>query len=157
MARYDVPEFEALRKLLESTAAIAVPAAENAAAEVYREAISAAAPRRTGQLSRSVKVFEGKNRGALTQEFERRRLLVGPEKKKGFYGYFVEKGWTATGSRRKGRTATKTTHSQRGVSGGRKISGRPWFGQAVKSADSRALQAAEEAFNNKLNQLAAKV
>jgi hypothetical protein len=163
-------EFEALRKLLEATSRETVAAAEDAAAAVYREAIAAAAPRKTGELAGSVEVVESKNKTVLTGD-ARRRVLVGPTKKKGFHGYFVEKGWKhpigprvtlatrrgrAITTGRRARAAHANTHSQRGVSGYREIPGRPWFKAAVRNADARALAAAEQAFNAKLNELNSK-
>ena len=152
MAGIEADEFNALAKLLRATSAEAVPVAEDAAAQVYLQAAKSAAPRRTGQLQQSIKVIEGKPRRTLMGD-TRNRLFVGPEKKKGYYGYFVEKGWTATGPKRRKRGATMTTHSQSGVTGGRKIPGRPWFEPAVRSADAQAVQAAEAAFNAKLREL----
>ena len=40
-------------------------AAEDAAAEVVRQAVESAAPRKTGQLAESIDVFEGIDRTAL--------------------------------------------------------------------------------------------
>lgn len=152
-------EFDALIKLLRATSAEAAPAAENAAAAVYRDAAIAAAPRRSGQLAASIKIIEGRPLKSLMGE-TRQRLFVGPEKKKGYYGYFIEKGYTATGratraktGRRSARNATATTHGQKGISGGRHIPGRPWFAPAIAGADSRAVNAAETAFDVKLKQL----
>ena len=51
----------------------ALQAAEDAAAQVVRQAVESAAPRKTGQLARSVDVFEGVDRKALTGS-PRRRL-----------------------------------------------------------------------------------
>lgn len=145
-------EFEALIHLLRATSAEAVPAAENAAAVVYRDAARAAAPRRSGQLASSIAVIEGRPLRTLMGD-TRRRLFVGPEKKKGYYGYFIEKGYTATGGRRRRRPATETTHGQKGVTGGRKIVGRPWFDPAMRSADAAATEAAESAFDAKMKEL----
>ena len=62
----------------------ALQAAEDAAAQVVRQAVESAAPRKSGQLAGSITVFEGIDRKALSGS-PRRRLLVGPAKKKGFY------------------------------------------------------------------------
>jgi len=48
---------------------------------------------------------------------QRRRLLIGPGKKKGYYGFFLEKGWTWSKGRRR-RVATGNTHSQAGPTEG---------------------------------------
>jgi len=82
----------------------ALQAAENAAAEAVRQALESASPRKTGQLAESINVFEGIDRTALSGS-QRRRLLVGPGKKKGYYGFFLEKGWTWSKGRRN-RAAT---------------------------------------------------
>jgi len=63
--------------------------------------VESAAPRKAGQLESSVRVFEGVDRKALTGSV-RRRLLIGPEKRKGFYGYFLDAGWNIRGKRASG-------------------------------------------------------
>jgi HK97 gp10 family phage protein len=150
MAGIEADEFGALVKMLESIPEEAVPAAQDAAAEVFKAAAIAAAPVESGQLKGSIKIFKSKNRNLTGREFT--RVLIGPEKKKGYYGFFLEKGWTATGPKRRGRKATKSAHSQRGVSGGRKIPDKPWFEPAMRQAEARAEQAAESAFEAKLRQ-----
>lgn len=153
MAGTGSDEFDALIRLLRATSAEAVPVAENAAAVVYRDAAIAAAPRKSGQLAASIKVIEGRPlKGTLTGE-TRKRLFVGPEKRKGYYGYFVEKGHRSAGPKRIGRTAKGNTHSQRGVESKKQIPARPWFEASQRSADSRAVQAAESAFNAKVEEL----
>ena len=166
MAEFEAEAFNKLRKMLESTSVEAVPAAEDAAAKVYLRAIRAAAPTAkrwirktgvysTGDLKRSIKIVQGREikTPSVKAGTRTRRLFVGPTKKKGFYGFFIEKGWTATGPKRRQRTGRVRAHSQRGVTGGRTIAGRPWFSSAVRSADSEALHAAESAFNSKLREL----
>jgi hypothetical protein len=122
----------------------ALKAAEDAAAEVVRQAVESAAPRKTGQLADSINVFEGIDRTALSGS-QRRRLLVGPAKKKGYYGFFLEKGWTWSKGRRR-RVATGNTHSQSGpTEGSHRISPHPWFpDQSVVVA--KAYAAGEAAF-----------
>src|SRR3990172_6169575 len=129
-------------QLLARRTAEAVRASEDAAAQVYQQAIKAAAPRKTGQLARSVEIFESVNRKALTGD-ARRRLLVGPSKRRGFYGYFIDRGWNATGraKRRVGRTS------------GRRIIGTGWFTRAVAGADAQAVTAAEAAFTSKMQEI----
>jgi hypothetical protein len=95
MPGIEIKGFEELRRNAErlgkAIAEEAVTAAEDAAARVVREAVVSAAPRKSGQLQSSVRIFEGVDRRALTGS-TRRRLLIGPEKRKGFYGYFVDVG-----------------------------------------------------------------
>lgn len=170
-------EFDALIRLMRETSEEAVLAAEDAAAEVYRSVIQAAAPHRTGQLEASVKIIEGRPGKGLTGD-TRRRLFVGPEKKKGYYGYWGEHGWkhpigpkvsytTERGDRwnKAGHTYTtgalkrgtgKAAHSQMGTEQYKQIPARPWFDAAVKSADAGAEQAATEAFNAKLEEIDAR-
>ena len=122
----------------------ALQAAEDAAAQVVREAVESAAPRKTGQLAESVDIFEGIDRKALTGS-PRRRLLVGPGKKKGYYGFFLEKGWTWSKGRRR-RVATGNTHSQSGpTEGNHRIPPHRWFpDQSV--VEAKAYAAGEAAF-----------
>jgi hypothetical protein len=122
----------------------ALQAAEDAAAQVVRQAVESAAPRKTGPLAESINVFEGIDRKALSGS-PRRRLLVGPGKKKGFYGFFLQKGWIWSKGRRK-RAATRNTHSQSGpTEGSHRIAPHPWFpDQAV--VEAKAYAAGEAAF-----------
>jgi len=168
-------EFDALIRLLRATSAEAVPAAEDAAAVVYRDAARAAAPRKTGQLAASVKVIEGRPiSGTLTGE-TRKRLFAGPERKKGYYGYFLEHGWkhpigprttytTKRGDRWKPAGSTYTTGrlrrytggyaaSQMGTTQSKQIPARPWFEASQRAADARATAAAEAAFEAKMKEL----
>lgn len=122
--------FEELKRDIEQFSKVvqeeAIQAAENAAAQVVKEAAEAAAPRDTGQLASSIQVFESRDRKALTGQ-TRRRLLIGPEKRKGFYGFFLQKGWIWSKGRRK-RMATGNTHSQSGpTTGSHRIPPHPWF------------------------------
>jgi hypothetical protein len=155
MAGFEQDAFESLRELLGKTSTEAIPAAEDAAAVVFRNALRAAAPVKSGQLRSSISIIEGKDKSALSMEVggsRRRRLFVGPEKKKGFYGFFLEKGHKTPGPRRVARPATGNTHSQSGISSSERVGATPWFEYAINSAESRALQAAETAFNQKLQQ-----
>ena len=168
-------EFDALIKLLRATSEEAVPAAEDAAAIVYRDAALAAAPRKTGQLAASIKVIEGRPQRALTGS-TRNRLFAGPEKKKGYYGYWLEHGWkmptgprltyktrrgdrwnpaghTYTTGRRWRISGAGAAHSQMGRANYKQIPARPWFYASQRAADSQAVQAAETAFNAKMEEL----
>lgn len=146
-------EFDELIRLLRRISPEAVPAAENAAAKVYQAAAIAAAPRRTGQLAGSIKIIEGKYKKALTSDTARRRLFVGPEKKRGYYGYWGEKGRGGFSAKKK-RTLSWV---ENGVRIFRKSVGpqrpRPWFYAAIRAADDQAAAAAEAAFNAKLEEL----
>lgn len=120
----------------------ALQAAEDAAAQVIMQAVESAAPRKTGQLAGSVSVFEGIDRKALSGS-PRRRLLIGPGKKKGFYSFFLQKGWIWSKGRRK-RAATGNTHSQSVPMDGRhRIPPHPWFPNPAE-VEAKA-QAADEA------------
>lgn len=199
MAQIEIEAFQSLIKVLEKTSTEAIPAASMAAAEVYKQAARAAAPVETsgnpfgkyrnvtpkhpGQLRESVKIIKGKE---LKKYFASageplRRTFVGPERKKGYYGYFVEHGWKAprgprekhykmTGAsarnwqdkgypgkpiltRRRTRLARyEGGHSQYGIGQWNQIGAREWFEPAIQSADSQAVSAAEAAFNEKLRE-----
>ena len=122
----------------------ALQAAEDAAAQVVRQTVESAAPRKTNQLAESINVFEGIDRKALSGS-PRRRLLIGPGKKKGFYGFFLQKGWIWSKDRRK-RAATGNTHSQSGpTEGSHRILPHPWFPNPA-DVETRAQAAGEAAF-----------
>jgi hypothetical protein len=127
----------------------ALRAAEDAAAKVIKEAVEAAAPRKTGQLAQSTGVFEGIDRKTLTGS-PRRRLLVGPGKKKGFYGFFLQKGWIWSKGRRR-RAATGNTHSQSGpTEGSHRIPPHPWFPNQA-DVEARAFEVGQSAFEAVIN------
>jgi hypothetical protein len=136
MAGIEVSGFEELRRNAErlgkAIAEEAVTAAEDAAARVVREAVVSAAPRKSGQLQSSVRIFEGVDRKALTGS-PRRRLLIGPEKRKGFYGYFVDVGWNIRGKR---------------------VSGTGWMTRAAASVEQQALATGTAAFEAVVNRIA---
>lgn len=149
----------ALRDMLMGVSKEAIVAAEDAAAKVFLRAARAAAPVDSGQLRSSIKIIEGKDKTVLAVEqgqSTRRRLFVGPEKKKGYYGFFVEKGHRTAGRKRIGRVASGNTHSQRGVAPTGSVGPRPWFEPAIRSAEAAATAAAETAFGAKLNELNAR-
>lgn len=155
----------------------AMDAAYKGAAQVYAAAIRAAAPvgrdpknkskKRPGhgELKGSVRIYKGKStelmRGGTTVKLG--RLLIGPAKDHGFYGFFLEKGWLApTGPRfvvgylegkpittgRRERYAHDNTHSQRGRPTSRKINTQHenWFRNAITYVEGAALQKAAQAF-----------
>jgi hypothetical protein len=130
MSGIEMKGFEDLKRDIERFSKIVqdevIKAAEDAAAQVVKSAVEAVAPRDTGQLASSVKVFENQDRKALTGQ-TRRWLLIGPEKKKNFYGFFLQKGWIWSKGRRK-RAATGNTHSQSGpTTGSHRIPQHKWF------------------------------
>ena len=148
MAGVEIKGFEELRRnvatLEKAIVDKALKAAEDAAAQFVKQAIEAAAPRKTGQLASSVKIFESQNRKTLSGQ-TRLRILVGPEKKKGFYGFFLEKGWISSRGRRR-RVATGSTHSQSGpTEGSRRVPPHPWFPNPA-DVEARARAAGEAAF-----------
>ena len=136
MAGIEVKGLEELRRNAErlgkAIAEDAVTAAEDAAAAVVKSAVEAAAPRKSGQLESSVRIFEGIDRRALSGSI-RRRLLIGPEKRKGFYGYFVDVGWNMHGKR---------------------ISGTGWLTKAATSVEQQAQEAGTAAFEAVVNRIA---
>jgi len=155
-------EFKGLDDLRRSFGAIekavsgeALEAGEDAAAKVFRDAAKAAAPRDSGRLAKSIRIVKKAVRGKLSSlQGSIRKVYVGPEKKKGYYGYFVEKGYIWSKGRRR-RRATPTTHSQRGpTAGSKRIPPRPWFKPAMDAAMGSAEQSFKKAFNEKLQQIA---
>jgi HK97 gp10 family phage protein len=114
-------------KLTDEIFAQALNAAEDAAAEVFKAALRAAAPRgESGDLEKSIVIYEARDRRALFRGTARRRLLVGPGKRKGFYGYFLEYG---TG----------------------KMAARPWARPACDAVAGEAQAAGQRAFQQYVN------
>jgi hypothetical protein len=136
MAGVEIRGFEELKRNAErlgkAIAEEAVTADEDAAANVVKSAGEAAAPRKSGQLESSVRIFEGVDRKALSGSI-RRRLLIGPEKRKGFYGYFVDVGWNASGKR---------------------ILGTGWLTKAAAAVERQAQEAGTAAFDAVVQRLA---
>lgn len=155
MAGFELDAFMALRDLLASMPREAIPAAEEAAAQVLVDAARAAAPVQSGQLRRSIGIIRGRDRNTLVSPIgdSARRVFIGPEKRKGYYGFFLEKGHKTAGPHRVKRGTGGIAHSQSGVATQRMVPARPWFEPAIKSAEQSALTAAERAFNSKLEQL----
>jgi hypothetical protein len=147
--------FTSLAELLKSVSGEGLDAATNAAAEVYKRAITDAAPRASGVLAASVGIFESRDKRQLSGD-NLRRVLVGPDKKKGFYGFFLEKGWTHTGRARKTRDSSpgRAAHGQKGTARtGKKISGNRWFTDAVAGANEAAEKAAADALESKIKEI----
>ena len=136
MPGVEIKGFEELRRNAErlgkAIAEEAVTAAEDAAARVVKAAVESAAPRKSGQLASSVRIFEGVDRKALTGSI-RRRLLIGPEKRKGFYGYFLDVGWNIRGKR---------------------VSGTGWMTKAAASMEQQAQEAGTAAFDAVVSRIA---
>lgn len=132
----EIKEFEELKwnaeRFGKAIAEEAVTAAQDAAARGIKSAVESAAPRKSGRLASSVRVFEGVDRKELTGSI-RRRLLIGPEKRKGCYGYFVDVGW----------------HS-----GCRRLSGKGWMTKAATSVEQQALATGTAAFEAVVNRVA---
>jgi hypothetical protein len=170
MAGIEMKGFEDLKRDVEAFAQAiqdeALKEAEDAAAHAIVEMVEAAAPRRSGDLARSVEIVESHDRRQLAGD-TRRRLLVGPTKRKGYYGFFLDKGWrhpigprARLSTRREkafltgrlARSASGNTHSQRGVSGSRTISPRYWFTRLTPAMESAARSAGEKAFASRIQQ-----
>jgi hypothetical protein len=148
MAGIEMKGFEELKRNVIAFSKIvqdeAIKAAEDAAAQVVKAAVEAAAPRDIGQLASSIQVFESQDRKSLTGQ-TRRRLLIGPEKKKGFYGFFLQKGWIWSKGRRK-KAASGNTHSQSGpTEDSHRIPPRKWFPDPAE-VESMGQSAGEFAF-----------
>jgi hypothetical protein len=148
MSGIEMKGFENLKRNVEQFSKIvqdeAIKAAEDAAAQVVKTAVESAAPRETGQLASSVQIFESQDRKVLSGQF-RRRLLVGPGKKKGFYGFFLQKGWIWSKGRRK-RAAIGNTHSQSGpTEGSHRIQPHEWFPDPAQ-IEAQAYEAGKKAF-----------
>jgi hypothetical protein len=163
----------------------ALVAAYDAAAKVFRETIKNAAPvgkdpknkskKRAphGELKGSVKVYKGKN-NALTvggSATKLGRVLIGPSKEHGFYGYFLAKGWKSplgsamiywakpgrwrpeswqikTRRRLRPEKMQSGSHSQIGLSHWRDIPAPypDWFEGATRAVEERAKKDGMEAF-----------
>jgi len=162
-----VEEFE--RTLLEFGRAIefdAVREAEDAAAAAVVRVIEANAPRDKGDLAKAIDIVESTDRRALTKG-ARRRLLVGPNKKMGFYGFWLDTGWKhPTGPREKkqtrrgrqyttGRRARQNgrAHSQQGVSGFVQVRPRYWFTKLAPQMQSAARNAGMRVLRNYASRL----
>lgn len=142
-----------------------------AAARASKEIIEAAAQgvhKVSGSLGNSVKIIAYKNRGLTGSKFSD-KLQIGPERKSGFQGFFVDRGWKhPTGPRknvqtrrgrsfvtgRRARTASGNTHSQSGVSGSKKIEGTHWFTKVIPQVETAAEKAGNEAITRRIKRLA---
>jgi len=136
----------------------ALEAAENAAANVIKKRLQQAAPvgsaatkdKHPGQLKKSIRIVKYKDRaqlhGLTSMVIERgatQKLVIGPERKTGFYGFFLEHGWQTPSFRRlKGYKYVKKQYpDQRPISGGHK----GWFTAVQETVEASAIKAGEEA------------
>ena len=123
-----------------------LPDVQIAAAKAVKDVIVVGTPQRTGQLKQSVDVFFSTDRKTGRVG----RILIGPEKRKGFYGYFLAKGWIPTGPRRRRRVSgTERGHGQAGIEAtGAKIPAPypDWFDNLNSAAESVAEQAGAAVF-----------
>ena len=175
MTGIKVMGLEELRRNVERLAGVsgieALQSAQDSAAKVIRDAVKASAPRgETGQLSKSVKIFKSKPKGlSVSSTTAAVRILIGPEKKKGYYGFFLAKGWrTPLGNaqafttrrgrsfttRRIARTATGSAHSQRGLTESKTIPAPypEWVERAGSSVEQQAMDAWVKTYTNKLKE-----
>jgi hypothetical protein len=116
--------------------------AENAAARVAKYAIKAGAPiGESGKLSSSITISRERERGLISHG--RVPVRVGPSQK-AYYGYFLERGWTPTGSVRK----------EKAVSGDFTYRpGSKWFSEAIERTEQQIIDAAEKSFTQAVRRM----
>jgi len=142
-----------------STAAIeALEAAENAAAKLIKERLQQAAPvgspatkdKHPGQLRKSIRIVRYKDRaqlhGLVSMTIDRgatQKLVIGPERKTGYYGFFLEHGWSSPSFRRiKGSKYLMKSYSNlKRISGGHQ----GWFSRVADTVERSATAAGEAA------------
>lgn len=156
-----------VRKTKELSAEIsfaALTAAEDTAAKYMRTAIKRAAPRKTGQLEKSVQILRGRakqTRSGATIAVG--RVMVGPTKLKGYYGFWLDKGrkgFELTGQKWRVKTK-KALHWKDDV--GSDVFARSakvgpvgathWFQAAVDASEIGAEKAGREAFDKRLQEI----
>lgn len=146
------------RHVAEVVLAEALDAAQDAAADVVREATEAAAPVSSGTLKAHIVKVVARAKGLTTTGIQKavRRVLIGPSKKEAYYSYFLEMGWIWSKGRRK-RQAYKNrlggmTHSQSGNTEGlHRIPPHKWFPKP-SSFENAAFEAGKAAFEATLEQ-----
>lgn len=133
----------------------AIRQAENAAARVAKYAAQTAAPvGETGVLRKSISIARTKTKKlALAEGEQERAVRVGPSRR-GYYGYFLEHGYRAAGSRRIKRTATRITHSQSGTTSFNVIRGKKWFSTAIERAENQIIEAGRRAIEQTVKRAA---
>lgn len=145
-----------------------VGSAASAAAKVFKKAVIAEAPQRTGTLKRAIYMFrsrkqvpgevrytvsfrKGRKEQAVTVR-RRRKGVISTEviNRDAFYGRFLEVGWIPRGPARKfgGGERTRRLKRERALAAGVKRIRRPFIAPAARKAESAALQA----FNAKMQQ-----
>jgi hypothetical protein len=146
----------------------ALEAAQKAAAGYMKTHINAAAPvgtvsrpasgkrpaHKAGQLKASVGIIE-RRQDRTSLEYSVPGLMVGPNKPKGYYGYWQQEGWIPTNVRR-ARKATATSHSQSGANlqGRGKVTPHPnWFRNVCDACSIGAEKAGVNAFNQKVREI----
>jgi len=161
-------ELKAKTQQIEMITEMALEAAEQAGAETIRDMVEAAAPvkktwgkRPVGQLKRSIIIKRGRET-ALTTTGTRNvpvRLLIGPSKQGGFYGYFVEKGHRLVSRRGKNIRIRRIRgqqkgHSQSGVAASeRRVPAHPWFpdpGRIEAESQEAGFKAFDEVLQKKI-------
>jgi len=172
--RFERPDQVGLR----ATSAEAVPAAAGCGGWLSIVTLLARPLRaRRGSCAASVKVIEGPSYQWQTLTGEtRKRLFAGPERKKGYYGYFLEHGWkhpigprttytTKRGDRWKTGGSTYTTGraqtihrrryaaSQMGTTQSKQIPAARGLRHRNGPPTPRATAAAEAAFEAKMKEL----
>ena len=162
MAGIKIEGLDAILKQLRDIGATAtmeaLEAAENAAAQLVKERLRQAAPvgstatrdKHPGQLRRSIRVVKYKDRaqlhGLVSMTIDRgatQKMVIGPERKTGYYGYFLEHGWRSPSFRRiKGsKYLTKMYPNQKRIHGGHQ----GWFSRVVDTVEESAMAAGEAA------------
>lgn len=167
----EVKGFEEMQKNLEKISkVIAVQAAEAAiaaSAEVIRSAMASSAPvdnrqhfynspHPAGQLAKNIIIFKTKSR-RLDNPIP--RTLVGPEKRKGFYGLFYEKGRKGFVVESKNKILHWINKHGKHVFATKANVGpqpaRAWAVNVAQSVERDALVAGTEAFQKKSDELLA--
>jgi hypothetical protein len=159
------------RQIADVVLAEALDAAQDAAAQVVKQAIEAAAPvskaagnlkslpkHPSGNLRAHIIIARAKAKGLTTTGPQNavRRVLIGPSKKEAYYAYFLEEGWTWSKGRRKRQAYQNrlggTTHSQSGkTEGTHKIEPHKWFPKP-SSFENDAFEAGKAVFEAVLDQ-----
>jgi len=158
MAGIKVTGLEQLRArtaaLSKMAAEEALIAAENAAASLIRDSQRTAAPvGPTGKLRRSIRIFKGRVKSLVAggRTTAVARILIGPEKKTGYYGFFREKGRKGFLVKAKKAKMLHWTKDGRDIFARRARVGpqpaRPWAAPATAGIEQAAFEAGTAAFD----------
>ncbi len=159
------------RHIAEVVLAEALEAAQDAAAQVVKDAIEAAAPvseprqnfkslpqHPSGNLKAHIIKVLAKAKGLTTTGIQKavRRVLIGPSKKEAYYSYFLEMGWNWSKGRQKRQARQNRlggmTHSQSGkTEGTHRIEPHKWFPKP-SSFENAAFEAGKAAFEQTIEQ-----